>query len=85
MARPVGGLVTGQRVILPATSQVSLRPSITTTGLQQIRPLRTTGAPTLTQLPPGTTIIAGNQNMGPGVQQFALVPAQYVQVSLFDP
>ena len=69
-----------QRIILPATSQVSLRPNQAGNTLAQIRPAGG-GAATLTQLPPGTTIISSGQNLS-GVQGFALVPAQYVtQVS----
>ena len=46
------------------------------------RPQSITALPqSLSSLPPGTTIIQGSQSL-PGVQGFALVPAQYVtQVS----
>ena len=92
LSRPASqGSTTTHRVLLPATSQSSsaaqqqqqlapLRPA----GSQQQHGGGGGGAGSsgggggFPQLPPGTTIISGGQNLGGGVQGFALVPAQYV-------
>lgn len=77
-----------QRIILPAApmSMQAVTTIATTTptptSLTPIRPnLHAAGTSNLTQLPPGTTLLTPSTTI-PGLQGFALVPAQYVtQVS----
>ncbi|KAL3875813.1 hypothetical protein ACJMK2_033728 [Sinanodonta woodiana] len=69
-----GGTQSVQRILLPATpNQVAIRPaptiSLTTSTVSA------SGSTTITQLPPGTTILSSG---GQGLQGFALVPASYV-------
>nr|KAG5713898.1 hypothetical protein BaRGS_024525 [Batillaria attramentaria] len=78
---PVGGQ-TVQRIILPAAPTsvpVHPAPSLSVaapTSLAPIRPNLQSAATSLTKLPPGTTLLTPS-NL-PGLQGFALVPAQYV-------
>jgi hypothetical protein len=69
-----------QRLLLPATTNVQVRASTATTApslSQSIRPVTKPTSTTLSQLPPGTTLISTGGNVS-GVQGFALVPAQYI-------
>ncbi|PVD38520.1 hypothetical protein C0Q70_01135 [Pomacea canaliculata] len=83
-AGTVVGSQTMQRIILPAApmSMQAVTTIATTTptptSLTPIRPnLHAAGTSNLTQLPPGTTLLTPSTTI-PGLQGFALVPAQYV-------
>ncbi|KAK3608971.1 hypothetical protein CHS0354_017132 [Potamilus streckersoni] len=69
-----GGTQTVQRILLPAApNQVAIRPAPTISLATST--VSATGSTTITQLPPGTTILSSG---GQGLQGFALVPASYV-------
>ena len=88
VSKPVGGtpgqlMQAGsqsvQRLILPVTSQVAIRPNIVQSqAMAQIRP-SVPGMATATQLP-----LAGTSINLQGMQGFALLPAQYVAQVGFD-
>ncbi|XP_064603915.1 protein lin-54 homolog isoform X2 [Liolophura sinensis] len=69
-------------VPVQSTQPVAIRPAVSTpaqavTQIRPVAPVTTASNTGFSQLPPGTTIISSTGNI-PGVQGYALVPAQYV-------